>query len=103
MATIRVGDTVMVPGDMHGTVKFIGPVAGKRGTFAGVQLAPEYAQRGKNSGDVDGKYYFKTTAPGAGIFLPLEKAIKKPGSSGSGLGIRASPGPGPGTPTRLTS
>lgn len=103
MATIRVGDTVMVPGDMHGTVKFIGPVAGKKGTFAGVQLATEYAPRGKNSGDVDGKYYFKTTTPGAGIFLPLEKAVKKPGSSGSGLGIRASPGPGPGTPTRLTS
>lgn len=103
MATIRVGDTVMVPGDMHGTVKFIGSVAGKKGTFAGVQLATEYAPRGKNSGDVDGKYYFKTTIPGAGIFLPLEKAIKKPGSSGSGLGIRASPGPGPGTPTRLTS
>lgn len=93
----------MVPGDMHGTVKFIGPVAGKKGTFAGVQLATEYAPRGKNSGDVDGKYYFKTTTPGAGIFLPLEKAVKKPGSSGSGLGIRASPGPGPGTPTRLTS
>lgn len=101
MSTIRVGDTVMVPGDMHGTVKFIGPVAGKKGTFAGVQLATEYAPRGKNSGDVDGKYYFKTTIPGAGIFLPLEKAIKKPGSSGSGLGIRASPGPG--TPTRLSS
>jgi len=91
----------MVPGDMHGTVKFIGPVAGKKGTFAGVQLATEYAPRGKNSGDVDGKYYFKTTIPGAGIFLPLEKAIKKPGSSGSGLGIRQSPGPG--TPTRLSS
>ncbi|KEF59261.1 uncharacterized protein A1O9_04105 [Exophiala aquamarina CBS 119918] len=101
MSSIRVGDTVMVPGDMHGTVKFIGPVAGKRGTFAGVQLATEYAPRGKNSGDVDGKYYFKTTIPGAGIFLPLEKAIKKPGSSGSGLGLRASPGPG--TPTRLSS
>lgn len=91
------GDTVAVPGDMHGLVKFIGPVAGKRGTFAGVQLATEYAPRGKNSGDVDGKYYFKTSIPGSGIFLPLEKAVKKPG----GLGVR--PSPGPGTPTRLSS
>ncbi|KIX93569.1 uncharacterized protein Z520_10747 [Fonsecaea multimorphosa CBS 102226] len=109
MATVNVGDTVMVPGDMHGVVKFIGPVTGKKGIFAGVQLATEYAPRGKNSGEVDGKYYFRTTIPGSGIFLPLEKAVKKPGSAGSlgpgGLGlsgVRASPGPG--TPTnRLAS
>ncbi|KIV89847.1 hypothetical protein PV10_07215 [Exophiala mesophila] len=103
MSITRVGDSVMVPGDMHGVVKFIGPVAGKKGTFAGVQLSNEYAARGKNSGDVEGKYYFRTTIPGSGIFLPLEKAVKKPGSSGSssGLGIRASPVPG--TPTRLSS
>ena len=99
----------MVPGDMHGMVKFIGPVAGKRGTFAGVQLATEYAGRGKNSGEVEGKSYFRTTIPGAGIFLPLEKAVKKPGNAGSGgpsglglSGVRASPAPG--TPgNRLTS
>ena len=75
----RVGDIVEVPGGMHGTVKFVGQVNGKKGTFAGVQLAPEYAARGKNSGEVDGKSYFKTTKPGSGIFLPLEKAIPKPG------------------------
>jgi predicted nucleic acid-binding Zn-ribbon protein len=109
MANVNVGDTVMVPGDMHGTVKFIGPVAGKKGVFAGVQLANEYAGRGKNSGEVDGKHYFRTTIPGSGIFLPVEKAIKKPGSAGGGghtglglSGVRASPVPG--TPTnRLTS
>jgi len=100
MATVRVGDIVTVPGDMHGIVKFIGPVAGKKGTFAGVQLAPEYAARGKNSGEVDGRYYFKTTIPGSGIFLPLEKAIKRPGAH-TPLGVR--PSPGPGTPTRLSS
>lgn len=98
----------MVPGDMHGIVKFIGTVAGKRGTFAGVQLATEYAPRGKNSGEVDGKHYFRTTLPGSGIFLPLEKAVKRPGTAGGGgtglgfNGVRASPGPG--TPTnRLAS
>ena len=51
------GDAVEVPGNMHGTVKFVGQVDGKKGTFAGVQLAPEYAARGKNSGEVDGKSY----------------------------------------------
>src|SRR5271155_4708352 len=74
----RVGDTVEVPGGMHGTVKFVGQVDGKKGTFAGVQLAPEYAARGKNSGEVDGKSYFRTTKAGSGIFPPVEKAIPKP-------------------------
>lgn len=49
-----VGDEVNVPGDMHGTVKFVGSVRGKQGRFLGVQLADEYADRGKNNGDVDG-------------------------------------------------
>lgn len=48
------GDTVEVPGNMHGTVRFIGTVQGKKGTFAGVELHPDFASRGKNNGDVDG-------------------------------------------------
>jgi len=51
---LDVGDLVDVPGNMHGTVKFIGTVEGKKGTFAGVELSEEYAARGKNNGDVDG-------------------------------------------------
>jgi hypothetical protein len=51
---LAVGDIVDVPGNMHGTVKFIGTVAGKKGTFAGVELASEFKARGKNNGDVDG-------------------------------------------------
>jgi len=49
-----VGDIVDVPGNMHGTVRFIGNVQGKKGTFAGVELSEEFAVRGKNNGDVDG-------------------------------------------------
>jgi hypothetical protein len=51
---LEVGDLVDVPGSMHGTVKFIGTVQGKKGTFAGVELSEEFAIRGKNNGDVDG-------------------------------------------------
>lgn len=51
---ITIGDAVDVPGNMTGTVRFIGSVAGRKGNFAGVELHPEYAPRGKNSGDVDG-------------------------------------------------
>lgn len=49
-----VGDIVDVPGGMQGTVRFIGSVQGKKGVFAGVELHPEFASRGKNNGDVDG-------------------------------------------------
>jgi hypothetical protein len=51
---ISVGDAVDVPGNLHGTVRFIGTVAGRKGTYAGVELHPDFASRGKNSGDVDG-------------------------------------------------
>ena len=51
---VEVGELVDVPGHMHGTVKFLGSVAGKKGLFAGVELSEEYAARGKNNGDVDG-------------------------------------------------
>lgn len=51
---VDVGDQVDVPGNMLGIVRFVGPVQGKKGTFAGVELESEFASRGKNSGDVDG-------------------------------------------------
>src|SRR4051794_37208173 len=93
MAALRVGDTVNVPGGMFGVVKFIGSVDGKKGTFAGVELASEYAPRGKNSGDVEGKHYFRTSIPGSGIFLPVDKAEKRmsassTASSTKGLSVR---------------
>lgn len=53
-----IGDTVDVPGNMHGTVRFIGSVPGRKGTFAGVELHQEFASRGKNNGDVDGLVFF---------------------------------------------
>ncbi|TEA22801.1 Tip elongation protein 1 [Colletotrichum sidae] len=80
-----VGDVVEVPGNMLGTVRFIGSVQGKKGTFAGVELLPEFSQRGKNSGEVEGVSYFSTSVPGAGIFLPVTKASRResPPSSSS--------------------
>ena len=51
---LEVGDLVDVPGGMYGTIKFIGEVRGKKGTFAGVELSREWAARGKNDGDVEG-------------------------------------------------
>ncbi|KAF4926319.1 Tip elongation protein 1 [Colletotrichum viniferum] len=91
-----IGDVVEVPGNMLATVRFIGSVQGKKGTFAGVELHPEFSQRGKNSGEVEGVSYFTTTLPGAGIFLPVTKAVRRdspPGSSASSF---------PHTPTAST-
>jgi hypothetical protein len=51
---LSVGDLVNVPGDMYGTVRFVGSVRGKAGRFVGVELSREFAARGKNDGDVDG-------------------------------------------------
>lgn len=68
---VQVGDLVNVPGGMYGTVKFLGTVAGKPGRFAGIELSSEHAQRGKNSGDVEGRKYFATSVPGSGIFVPM--------------------------------
>ncbi|OJD21994.1 hypothetical protein ACJ73_06661 [Blastomyces percursus] len=83
---IQVGDLVNVPGGMYGTVKFLGPVAGKPGRFAGVELAPEHAGRGKNNGDVEGRTYFTTSQPGSGIFVPMNNnryVSKRTASMGS--------------------
>ncbi|THW30810.1 hypothetical protein D6C77_01168 [Aureobasidium pullulans] len=76
-SSVALGDMVNVPGDMYGTVKFVGPVRGKQGKFIGVELAGEFAARGKNDGDVDGIRYFDTDVPGAGIFLPVHRAEKR--------------------------
>lgn len=71
---IRVGDQVNVPGGMYGAVRFLGTVDGKPGRFAGIELAPEHASRGKNNGDVDGRSYFSTAIAGAGIFVPINNS-----------------------------
>ncbi|KAJ5157631.1 uncharacterized protein N7482_008731 [Penicillium canariense] len=71
---VKIGDLVNVPGGMYGTIKYLGPVAGKPGRFAGIELSSEHAQRGKNSGDVEGRKYFATSTPGSGIFVPMNNS-----------------------------
>jgi CAP-Gly domain-containing linker protein 1 len=39
---------------MTGTLRFLGGVEGKAGTWAGVELDDEFAGRGKNDGSVQG-------------------------------------------------
>ncbi|OJD33878.1 cap-gly domain-containing protein [Diplodia corticola] len=88
---LAVGDHVDVPGGMYGVVKFVGGVNGKKGTFVGVELAREYAARGKNDGDVDGTHYFHTSVPGSGIFLPSHRATKRASIADSSESFPATP------------
>ncbi|KAJ5114547.1 hypothetical protein NUU61_000306 [Penicillium alfredii] len=84
---VQVGDLVNVPGGMHGTVKYLGTVAGKPGRFAGIELSSEHAPRGKNNGDVDGRKYFSTSVAGSGIFVPMNNSkyvTRRSTSTGSG-------------------
>ncbi|KAJ8070477.1 hypothetical protein OCU04_000851 [Sclerotinia nivalis] len=74
---LEVGDIVDVPGNMYGTVKFVGSVQGKKGVFAGVELHEMFASKGKNNGDVEGIHYFSTRIDGAGIFLPVSRATRR--------------------------
>ncbi|GAB7354061.1 hypothetical protein MBLNU459_g4640t1 [Dothideomycetes sp. NU459] len=76
-AEFSIGELVNVPGEMYGTVKFVGSVKGKAGRFIGVELSREFASRGKNNGDVEGTRYFTTSVPGAGIFLPVARAERR--------------------------
>ncbi|KAK3630083.1 hypothetical protein LTR56_002630 [Elasticomyces elasticus] len=89
---LEVGDAVTVPGDMYGVVRFIGSVKDKAGDFVGVELDRRFAARGKNSGDVDGVKYFRTTVRGAGIFLPLHRAEKRETPTASNDYFPATPG-----------
>lgn len=51
---LDVGDIVNLPGDMYGTVKFIGSIRGKDGRFVGIELDKAFAAKGKNNGDFNG-------------------------------------------------
>ncbi|GAA5909177.1 uncharacterized protein JCM6883_005796 [Sporobolomyces salmoneus] len=76
----QVGDQVTfeVQGErMEGTVRFIGQVDGKAGEWGGVELAEEFAGKGKNDGSVKGVQYF-ACPPLCGLFLPLAKIAAKP-------------------------
>ncbi|KAG7828653.1 hypothetical protein KL920_003149 [Ogataea angusta] len=74
--SIQVGHRVVIPGGGEAYVRYVGRVRNKSGTFAGVELIGESVSKGKNSGDVDGVFYFKTKIPKSGLFLPYHKLVQ---------------------------
>ncbi|KIO25335.1 hypothetical protein M407DRAFT_25347, partial [Tulasnella calospora MUT 4182] len=69
----EVGDPVRMENlGMEGTLRFLGEITGKAGTWAGVELLPGFAGKGKNDGSVAGVHYF-TCAPQCGVFVMPSK------------------------------
>ncbi|KAJ2754617.1 hypothetical protein GGI19_002271 [Coemansia pectinata] len=70
-AGLRCGDPVFIPlQNLRGTLRFLGPIDGKQGTWAGVEL--DEVGKGKNDGSVAGKSYF-VCPPNTGIFAAPSK------------------------------
>ncbi|KAJ3276182.1 hypothetical protein HDV01_005630 [Terramyces sp. JEL0728] len=68
-----VNDRVVVDG-FACTVKYIGQIQGKKGTWLGVEW--DDASRGKHSGAFNGVKYFETSTENAGSFLAESKAFE---------------------------
>ncbi|CAE6505546.1 unnamed protein product [Rhizoctonia solani] len=79
----EVGDAVRIESlGMEGTLRFMGEIDGKNGMWAGVELAPTYAGKGKNDGSVAGVRYF-TCPPKCGVFtLPNKLSAPLPRNGG---------------------
>ncbi|KAJ2814621.1 hypothetical protein FBU31_007227, partial [Coemansia sp. 'formosensis'] len=70
-AGLRCGDPVFIPSqNIRGTLRFLGPIDGKQGTWAGIEL--DEVGKGKNDGSVAGKSYF-VCPPNTGIFAAPSK------------------------------
>ncbi|KAJ1807995.1 hypothetical protein LPJ75_004676, partial [Coemansia sp. RSA 2598] len=70
-AHLRCGEPVFIPVQgLRGTLRYLGPIDGKQGTWAGVEL--DEVGKGKNDGTVAGKSYF-ACLPNTGLFLVPSK------------------------------
>lgn len=70
-----IGSRVAIPGTRgYGILKYYGPIEGKQGTFAGIELTGSIiSSRGKNNGSVNGIQYFDVIQPMSGLFLPIDR------------------------------
>ncbi|KAG1169430.1 hypothetical protein G6F70_008455 [Rhizopus microsporus] len=68
----RIGQRVLLPtlNNMTGTLRYVGLIDGKQGTWAGIEL--DAIGQGKNDGSVQGKRYFHCPL-NSGIFIALNK------------------------------
>ncbi|KAJ2715040.1 hypothetical protein H4R19_001417, partial [Coemansia spiralis] len=84
-AGLRCGEPICIPAQgLRGTLRYLGPINGKPGVWAGVEL--HVAGTGKNDGSVAGKSYF-TCPPASGIFVAPSKI--EPLKAGPGSQLRS--------------
>ncbi|KAH0589374.1 hypothetical protein H2248_005132 [Termitomyces sp. 'cryptogamus'] len=93
--TFGVGDNVRIESlGFEGVLRYVGPIEGKQGTWAGVQLSGGFAGKGKNNGNVNGFQYF-SCPDSCGVFVSVNKlsaptvgvgAIPRPSSVASSRG-----------------
>lgn len=85
----EVHDRINVDGKI-GTVRFVGLIP-QWGNSVALGVEWDDPTRGKNSGDIDGKYVFRTSVPGAGSFVKASnKKIRKPVSFAEALAAKYS-------------
>lgn len=75
MDTDLIGSQVNLPGTRgQGYLRYYGPIEGKEGLFAGIELVGFIAAlRGKNDGNVGAKRYFEVSTPKSGLFITWER------------------------------
>lgn len=96
---VRIGCTIQTQDGREGVVRYIGPLHIAAGDWLGLELPDN---TGKNDGSVKGQRYFQC-APGFGIFVRREsavKVVKQPGqgqsANGTGNGAVTKPRPSTG-------
>ena len=71
----EIGDLVKLEGSgLVGVLRYLGPVHGRDGHYAGLELTGSSYGRGKNDGSIDGRQYF-ATEPKNGVFGPSSRLI----------------------------
>ncbi|KAG6844343.1 hypothetical protein H0H87_007619 [Tephrocybe sp. NHM501043] len=98
--SFEVGDNVRIESlGYEGVLRYLGPIEGKQGSWAGVQLSGGFTGKGKNNGTVNGVQYF-TCPESCGVFVAVSKlsaptvgvgAIARPPSVASSRGGRITP------------
>lgn len=54
IASPNIGDTVKLPDGQLGILRYVGPITGKPGEFAGIELIQEWASQGRHNGEFNG-------------------------------------------------
>ncbi|WFD44913.1 hypothetical protein MPSI1_003587 [Malassezia psittaci] len=88
--SFEIGDEVRFEGsELVGNLRYLGPVQGKDGYFAGLELIGSSVGHGKNDGTIAGVQYFATSTNN-GVFGPASKLVRNtdPNRSVSASGLR---------------